>query len=1336
MRNITEEIKERRYFVWVLKALFALMLIGAVLPPFFMDGIQSCYNYKSDKYQNDFSEMGTIRNETEVCQRFVSKGDILTNLTVYLQNSGGQDLTFTIENALGKAYKTVTINTSGYSKDAWNTVAMDCNGLEKNREYVLRVSSDSGLDAICFNVGQESTGFLSDCTVSEGAIEGTLAVGFQFTWRYLTIGNIFEFLLKNVACMLLISALCYAIYKIEGLYQAFQERGEKRGIWYAVFFAVSFTLLVNPLDSSRMEVKSFQRVIGIGLANDMDVSRRISNFNHWFFVLAISFALFFLLINDFLQKERGEESRRMVRFADDFMVLANVHLALRCITYFNDASADGTVFSYSTYLILLIITSIAAYLVLQLEKNISVELYAQFLFLAFTASYPVAILTGGEWQSGKVLLGVQAILFSSCILFAKLGGQWEEDAKTLRKVRGLVISFSVIPFGTSFYIEFINILNQYGVFVAKLQKYYCISILLGCVAAVIFLRVACKRQWELKWWKQWAYPVMLFGIVCLSSQIGLEGEYNAHFFETANISILASDFLNFQSIPLVEHYGGHMMTGVWEAIIYALLNHDVAGAIFSPYAGYIATVVSVLFFYFLKYSWNEDIAFFVALLFPFYRWWQYFGLGMVVYLAILAYIKKSTYLRAAVVWLALIWCAVYRLDLGVAIGIASIGTLVLYVILYKKKDIVKNLLVTLLGCGMMGGVVWVSLCMIKGVSPFGRLLEFLLVSLSNQNWAYETIGNTGNFYFAWMYILLPFTVAVCFTYVVFSKKLMKNISVEVWSLLLFMGISFFGNFSRGLVRHSLAEPANAAPLITWTAYIFLAVFFSRMKSNPKLLLPIFTGLILCSTLFLQDTNFAEKSFADSSTSKIGVFTDTWRVNDNEAEKTYWEKVQEKGEIVTRTKWAEPLENSIGPYRLVVSTLLDGNETFIDFNNKTFLYSALGRKNPVYVSQSPLQLSGEFTQEQFIKEMGTVPIILMPFEGAFNLDRLPDLYRYYKVSEHIFQNYVPLCKYGNSFAVWCLPERYEEMKKKVEMLSCTDYQECFMSYDNLAVYNCELYRNFPNGQINVVSNGGMSSIEGLENVVGLEEYAGTVVSISMDCVSNVDGDMKMYYTSNEDEGYTDSKAVIGNRTGDGAVDFSIPVTKHTRLKLVIPEGADVNISSVYVKTPCELIEYGYDGPYVVDDGAGNQIASYTDMLHNYPIYQLPLIWAEMDKEKAAENTVITELEQQDGLFTFDNAFIQSGTVGNYLLISAEYAGTDQDSYEREDEKLEAAVQLGMYENGEFVEKYQYAIILKEGYHEYLIRVSNDYYWYLNEVNAVRIQTDGIVNNVSMRILEGD
>lgn len=1341
MKNFVKEMENCRYSIWGIKLLSMITIAWLILQPVFADGFRSYYEHKNYEYFNGLSDIEVIQ-KSEVRQGFIAQGNILTNLKVYFSGSDVQEIIFTIMDTSGKNLKEVKVNTSDYYQDTWNMIAIDCYNLEKGGEYVLSASSNIPLSSLCINTGQNPEIFL-ECMTSGERVEGTLAAGFQFIWRYVPVGNIFQLLFKFFSLVLLIIALGYSVYRFEILCSSFILSKKKQGFWYAVFFAVSLVLIVNPLNDNQNEVSEFKRVIGKGIMYDVDVSKRISNFNHWFVLFTVSFVLFFLLANDFIKKERNGESRKILCFADNFIVLANVHLALRCIVYFQKESAEEVVFSYSTHMIILVLIFVFAYIILHLEKNISVKLYCQLLLIIFCLSYPIAILINESWQSGKFLFGIQAITCLVVIISLKFWGQLFKNEKLNTIIAGATILFSMMPFGTSFFIEFINILNQHGIFVAKLRKYYGITILLGVIVTAVYCIIACKKNWKLNWWKKWSYPILVFGISCLSVQVALEDTYSVDIFESANYSILISDFLNFGSIPLVEHYGGHMMTGVWEGILYAILNNDMTGAIFIPYFVYLKTLLSILFFYFLKYVWDENMAFYTVILLPFYSYWEYFGLGMLLYLAMMAYIKKNSYIRAAIMWFAFIWCAIYRLDLGFAFGIACVMTLLVYTILYRNWEVVKELLITLTGWMIVGIAVWYGLCSVRGINPVKRLWEFVMLSMSNQNWAYETIGDTGNTVFTWMYILLPFTLIVCLMYVIFSKKIREQISVERWILLLFLGTAYFGNFSRGLVRHSLVE--NATILMTWSAYLFLAMFFCCLKSNKKLFLPIFIVLIMGNTVLTQKENFMEEAVADLAAVRTGEFTDEWtiersRKEDFENEITYWEQIQRNGEKVVRAKWDKSLDKAINSCKLLVDTLLEEDETFVDFTNKTFIYSAINRKNPVYVSQSPLQLSGEYTQQRFLEEIEGIPLILMPFEEGNGLDTISNLYRYYKVVEYIYQNYVPLCKFENSYAVWCLPEKYETMRDKVKGLPGydeKDYRKSLVCSDKLEAYSCEIVRDFDNFQVKIISGDEiLPGVNGLEKFMDLDLYAGTYMQMSIGYNTDITGVMKVFYTTEEGEEYTDDKMLEKSIEGNGTVEFLIPVTDYTRLKFTIPEGSIVDISSLKVKSPYELIDYGYDGPKMAEDSLRKHTVSYVGLLHNYVVYHLPRLWAENDQNRAVENMGVYELIKQDDVFTFDNNSVQPGSDGNYLLIKAAYDGLDQEFYYSDDEILDVTVKLGFYKDGVFTEKYQYIVTLQEGYHDYLIRVSNDYYWYLKEVNAVYIETDSALHDVSMKILEGD
>lgn len=131
----------------------------------------------------------------------------------------------------------------------------------------------------------------------------------------------------------------------------------------------------------------------------------------------------------------------------------------------------------------------------------------------------------------------------------------------------------------------------------------------------------------------------------------------------------------------------------------------------------------------------------------------------------------------------------------------------------------------------------------------------------------------------------------------------------------------------------------------------------------------------------------------------------------------------------------------------------------------------------------------------------------------------------------------------------------------------------------------------------------------------------------------------------------------------------------------------------------------------------------------------MLWAEVDKEKAADNTVVSEAKYENGVYTFmPYADIDSG---NYLFLAAEYQGTDlSGNYLNDDEFIEAYIRLGVYEDGSFVTKYTYLFDVAEGRHQYLFRVSSDYYWYSEEINAVAIDIHGELTYIDVKILEGD
>ena len=95
---------------------------------------------------------------------------------------------------------------------------------------------------------------------------------------------------------------------------------------------------------------------------------------------------------------------------------------------------------------------------------------------------------------------------------------------------------------------------------------------------------------------------------------------------------------------------------------------------------------------------DADLALFITLFFHFYETIDDWGLGIFMCLAVMAFVKRNSYKRTLLFWLAFVWCTLYRLDLGFAFAIACVATLILYVLFDKNMKAAKQLVLTLFFC--------------------------------------------------------------------------------------------------------------------------------------------------------------------------------------------------------------------------------------------------------------------------------------------------------------------------------------------------------------------------------------------------------------------------------------------------------------------------------------------------------------------------------------------------------------------------------------------------------------------------------------------------------------
>lgn len=142
-------------------------------------------------------------------------------------------------------------------------------------------------------------------------------------------------------------------------------------------------------------------------------------------------------------------------------------------------------------------------------------------------------------------------------------------------------------------------------------------------------------------------------------------------------------------------------------------------------------------------------------------------------------------------------------------------------------------------------------------------------------------------------------------------------------------------------------------------------------------------------------------------------------------------------------------------------------------------------------------------------------------------------------------------------------------------------------------------------------------------------------------------------------------------------------------------------------PWKLAEYGFmpDGGY-----------------HHFDLKWNPYVWANMDKFKAADGPVLETARSTTDGFRFNGSRAYSVSAGKYALLEI-----------RNDESGRASVEF--MEEGQQASRYHYDFNLEKGLSRYLVRVSQDYNWYVFNINSVKVAC-AHCEVTGIKILQGD
>ena len=464
-----------------------------------------------------------------------------------------------------------------------------------------------------------------------------------------------------------------------------------------------------------------------------------------------------------------------------------------------------------------------------------------------------------------------------------------------------------------------------------------------------------KGLTKLDWDRIYLYAsIAVIGISVMRSS----APFDVDFFEWSNHGNAIYGFLHTSEIPIIQNFDPHMLSSFIWGILYAFINGDYAGAVFSPYS-YFNTILTCLGLFLLCQKFiPSKYVFWGILFFPLsmIRGTYFMGIWLLLYFMNWTRNKHSV-LSNFVYALLFVFSSLFLLDIGASWGIAFIICGLCYIILNDSSHKISFLL-AVSTVGILFSVLFIFLLYINRVDALSWLQKFLTACFSNQNWAYGVLGSKLSVLI--VYCICPIIMIGIAIHSLIELK-HKTTSIKSWTIL-FLCLTWVLNMQRALVRHSMLEKSAITfglILIVFTLYVF--IYYDKYQSI--MILSFVVVLLAFSTIEPKILSRTNNIFLSFVRKPALILESTLSPNNT---------------VINMSKRSA---ERISDVKNFFNNTLTSSDTFLDFTNQTLLYSLTGREKAMYVNQSPGLVNGVRGQKEFISEISIsdkLPIIaLMP-----------------------------------------------------------------------------------------------------------------------------------------------------------------------------------------------------------------------------------------------------------------------------------------------------------------------------------------------------------------------
>mgnify|MGYP000384909415 CR=1 FL=1 len=497
-------------------------------------------------------------------------------------------------------------------------------------------------------------------------------------------------------------------------------------------------------------------------------------------------------------------------------------------------------------------------------------------------------------------------------------------------------------------------------------------------------------------------------------------------FELANSANAQLKLFQSHEIPFVDFLSSHMFSEQFYGIIYHAIfgfSNDLA---FTTYAFLYTIIAFSALFYFLKFVFKSAwFAFLFIAIFPYLGAYlvNHFYVAFFVFFLFQKLKIKETVKNYTVLFLVLIALVLWRLDTGIATGMAAVVYFLLQAFFGTDKLSLKKLSFSI------AIIAFICICVILVLASFYPL-EYLLSNVQNalhyiagsQAHGYSKSTDVFNQQFYLFHFVFPF-FAVCMigTLTIMLKnkesKWLKSSNLAHASIFVFLIYLF--NIQRGIVRHGFME-SNDSIINTFffLGCCLLLLSLIHFKNNATRFVTFFSAsfifVITWSYFPMNENNsFFNQFFSENTLYKLDKALN---------------KDNFKGRVILNEEFNK---TEIIPIHSFLNQHLKYKETFFDFSNSPILYYYSNRNVPSYFCQNLQNTIDDYLQIEQLKQLKKqqVPLVIFsnyPKNWFDATDGVPSETRHYMLASYIFKKYKPLGIVGKR-SIWGLKSRQWKLK---------------------------------------------------------------------------------------------------------------------------------------------------------------------------------------------------------------------------------------------------------------------------------------------------------------------